>query len=82
MVCACPASQTRKLPGMTRHPSLGAGAAAGSLAWLYGIAVARAAVGLLGLRRRDLGDLGPSHGGGLVHDFLVDYLRIGQDPSR
>jgi ABC-type Fe3+/spermidine/putrescine transport system ATPase subunit len=31
---------------------------------------------LLGLHRRDLGDLGPSYRGGRLHDWLVDYLQI------
>ncbi|HUB21241.1 MAG TPA: ABC transporter permease [Streptosporangiaceae bacterium] len=46
-----PFTQVPKLPGgtFTAEP----------LAWLTGVAVALTAAGLLGLRRRDLGDLGP-----------------------
>ena len=44
--------------------------------WLCAAAVAFALAGLRGLRRRDLGDLGPSYGGGRFHDWLVDYLQI------
>jgi ABC-2 type transport system permease protein len=69
-----PFTQVPKLPGGS--------VAAQPLVWLCGIAVALAAVGLLGLRRRDLGDLGPSHGGGRVHDWLVNYLRIDQNLGR
>jgi ABC-2 type transport system permease protein len=66
-----PFTQTPKLPGGS--------VAAAPLIWLCGIAVALAAAGLAGLRRRDLGDLGPSFRGGRVHDWLVDYFRPGQD---
>jgi ABC-2 type transport system permease protein len=66
----------------TQVPKLGATVAAEPLAWLCGIAVAFGAAGLGGLRRRDLGDLGPSYRGGRVHDWLVDYLQISQNASR
>jgi hypothetical protein len=66
----------------TQVPKLGATVTAEPLAWLCGIAVAFGAAGLGGLRRRDLGDLGPSYRGGRVHDWLVDYLQISQNASR
>ena len=71
-----PFTQTPKLPGGP--------VAAVSLVWLCGVAVALAAAGLLGLRRRDLGDLGPSYRSyrGRIHDYLVDYLQLDQDASR
>ena len=71
-----PFTQTPKLPG-------GAVTAA-PLVWLCGIAVALAAAGLLGLRRRDLGDLGPSYRSyhGRIHDYLVDYLQLDQNAGR
>jgi ABC-2 type transport system permease protein len=68
-----PFTQIPKLPGGT--------VSAQPLAWLCGIAVALGAAGLFGLRRRDLGDLGPSFGGGRVHGWLSDYLQIGQQPG-
>jgi ABC-2 type transport system permease protein len=70
------------LSPFTQVPKLGAAVAAGPLAWLCGIAVALGVAGLAGLRRRDLGDLGPFHGGGHMHDWLVDYLQIGQNLGR
>ena len=69
-----PFTQAPKLPGGS--------VAAAPLAGLCGVAVALGVAGLLGLHRRDLGDLGPSYGGGRLHDWLVDYLQIGQDPGR
>ena len=68
-----PFTQIPKLPGGT--------VTAEPLAWLCGIAVALGAVGLLGLRRRGLGDLGASFRGGRVHDWLAGYLQIGQQPG-
>ena len=69
-----PFTQTPKLPGGP--------VAAVPLVWLCGVAVALAAAGLLGLRRRDLGDLGPSYRGGRIHDYLVNYLQLDQNASR
>jgi ABC-2 type transport system permease protein len=71
-----PFTQTPKLPGGP--------VAAAPLVWLCGVAVALAVAGLLGLRRRDLGDLGPSYRSyrGRIHDYLVDYLQLDQDASR
>jgi ABC-2 type transport system permease protein len=48
-----PFTQAPKLPGGS--------VTAAPLVWVCGLAVALAAAGLLGLRRRDLGDLGPSY---------------------
>jgi ABC-2 type transport system permease protein len=73
------------LSPFTEIPKLPGGpVTAAPLAWLCGIAVALAAVGLLGLRRRDLGDLGPSYRSyrGRIHDYLVDYLQLDQNASR
>src|SRR5271165_3991814 len=71
-----PFTQTPKLPGGP--------VAAVPLVWLCGVAVALAVAGLLGLRRRDVGDLGPSYRSyrGRIHDYLVDYLQLDQDASR
>jgi ABC-2 type transport system permease protein len=68
-----PFTQIPKLPGGT--------VSAGPLAWLCGIAVALGAVGLFGLRRRDLGDLGTSFRGRRVYRWLADYLQVGQQPG-
>jgi len=72
MLDLSPFTQTPKLPGgpVTAAPLL----------WPCAIALALGAAGLLGLRRRDFGDLGPSHGGGRLHDRLVDYLQL-RDPA-
>ena len=69
-----PFTQTPKLPGGP--------VAAAPLAWLCGLAVALGVAGLLGLRRRDVGDLGPSYRGGRLHDWLIDYLQVSQNRSR
>ena len=45
------------------------------LLWLCGIAVALSVAGLAGLRRRDIGDLGPSRLTGRVLDQLADYVQ-------
>jgi ABC-2 type transport system permease protein len=61
----------------TQIPRLpGGSVAAAPVIWLCGIAVASGLAGLLGLGRRDLGDLGPFYRGGRVHDWLVGYLQI------
>jgi len=49
-----PFTQTPRLPGGP--------VAAGPLLWLCAVAAALGTAGLLGLRRRDVGDLGPFHG--------------------
>ena len=72
MLDLSPFTQTPRLPGgpVTAAPLL----------WPCAIALALGAAGLLGLRRRDFGDLGPSYGGGRLHDWLVDYLQP-RDPA-
>jgi ABC-2 type transport system permease protein len=62
-----PFTWTPKLPGGT--------VSAEPLSWLCAVALALSVTGLLGLRRRDLGDLGPSRLTGPVRDWLADYIR-------
>ena len=69
-----PFTQTPKLPG--------AAVSAGPLLWLCGIALAMSAAGLIGLRRRDLGDLGPAGLAGPVRDWLADYVRESAELSQ
>jgi hypothetical protein len=69
-----PFTQTPKLPG--------AAVSAGPLLWLCGIALAMSAAGLMGLRRRDLGDLGPVGLAGPVHAWLADYVRESAELSQ
>ena len=64
MMNISPFTQTPKLPGGT--------VVAEPLLWLCGIALALSLTGLAGLRRRDLGDLGPSCLTGPVRDWLAD----------
>ena len=69
-----PFTQTPKLPG--------AAVSAGPLLWLCGIALALGTAGLAGLRRRDIGDLGPT---GIVRplfDGLADYIRESNEISQ
>jgi ABC-2 type transport system permease protein len=70
MMNISPFTQTPKLPG--------AAVSAEPLLWLGGIALALSLAGLVGLRRRDLGDLGPT---GLVRP-LADYVRESNEISR
>jgi ABC-2 type transport system permease protein len=70
MMNISPFTQTPKLPG--------AAVSAEPLLWLGGIALALSLAGLAGLRRRDLGDLGPT---GLVRP-LADYVRESNEISR
>ena len=67
MMDISPFTQTPKLPGGT--------VPAEPLLWLCGIAVALSVAGLAGLRRRDIGDLGPSGLTGRVLDRLADYVQ-------
>ena len=67
MMDISPFTQTPKLPGGT--------VPAEPLLWLCGIAVALSVAGLAGLRRRDIGDLGPSRLTGRVLDSLADYVQ-------
>jgi hypothetical protein len=74
MMGISPFTQTPKLPG--------AAVPAGPLLRLFGIALALGLAGLAGLRRRDIGDLGPT---GLVRplfDGLADYIRESNEISQ
>ena len=72
MMDISPFTQIPKLPGGT--------VSAEPLLWLCAIALAISTAGLAGLRRRDLGDLGPSRPGGAIRDRIVAYASF--DPSR
>ena len=74
MMDISPFTQTPKLPGGT--------APAQPLLWLCGIALALTVTGLAGLRRRDLGDLGPSRLTSRVLDRLADYAQEGNQISQ
>jgi len=52
------------------------------LLWLCVAALAIATAGLAGLRRRDLGDLGPSRPVAAVRDRIAAYARDDYGPSR
>jgi hypothetical protein len=67
MMDISPFTQTPKLPGgpVPAEPLL----------WLGGIALTLTVTGLVGLRRRDLGDLGPSPLTRRVLDRLGDYVQ-------
>jgi len=52
------------------------------LVWLCAVALVLGAVGLVGMRRRDVGDLGPSRLVGAVRDRIVEYARESQALSR
>ena len=69
-----PFTQTPKLPGVT--------VSAGPLLWLCGIALALSTAGLAGLRRRDIGDLGPTSLIRPGHDWLADYIRESNEISQ
>ena len=60
----------------------GAAVPAEPLIWLCGIALALSAAGLAGLRRRDLGDLGPAGLAAPVRDWLADYVRQSNEISQ
>jgi ABC-2 type transport system permease protein len=72
MMDISPFSQTPKLPGapVTTEPLL----------WLCGIALALTTLGLVGLRRRDIGDLGPTGIGRPFWDWLADYIAESKQP--
>jgi hypothetical protein len=72
MMDISPFAQIPKLPGGT--------VSAEPLVWLGAIALTISAVGLAGLRRRDLGDLGPSGQVGAIRDRLVAYASF--EPSQ
>jgi ABC-2 type transport system permease protein len=73
MMDVSPFTQTPKLPG--------AAVPAEPLLWLCAIALALTTAGLAGLRRRDLGDLGPSGAARPVRDWLADYVRESNEIS-
>ena len=72
MMDISPFTQIPKLPGGT--------VSAEPLIWLCAIALTISTVGLVGLRRRDLGDLGPSRPVGAIRDRIVAYASF--DPSQ
>jgi ABC-2 type transport system permease protein len=74
MMDISPFSQTPKLPG--------AAVSAGPLIWLCAIALGLATAGLAGLRRRDLGDLGPTGLARPVRDWLAEYVRESNEISQ
>jgi hypothetical protein len=69
-----PFTQIPKLPGGT--------VSAQPLLWLCAIALTISTVGLTGLRRRDLGDLGPSRPVSALRDRIVAYARESLEPSQ
>jgi ABC-2 type transport system permease protein len=74
MMNISPFTQTPKLPGVA--------VSAGPLFWLCGIALALSALGLAGLRRREIGDLGPTAFVRPVRDWLANYIRESAELSR
>ena len=66
MMDISPFTQIPKLPGGT--------APAAPLLWLSAVALTISTAGLIGLRHRDFGDLGPSRPVGAVRDRIVDSL--------
>jgi ABC-2 type transport system permease protein len=68
-----PFTQTPKLPGgpVPAEPLL----------WLCAVVLTFSAAGLAGLRRRDLGDLGPSRPVGAIGDRIVAYAADGGENS-
>lgn len=73
MMDISPFTQTPKLPGGT--------VSAQPLMWLCGIALALTMVGLTGLRRRDLGDLGPSRLVFAALSPLAEYVRESKEAA-
>jgi putative exporter of polyketide antibiotics len=61
-------------------PKLSGTVSAASLLWLCAVALTIGAAGLIGLRHRDLGDLGPSRPVGAVRDRIVAYASF--EPSQ
>jgi ABC-2 type transport system permease protein len=74
MMDISPFTHIPKLPGGT--------VTAEPLLWLCGIALAIGAVGLAGLRRRDLGDLGPSRPVSAILERIFAYTREDYGPSQ
>jgi ABC-2 type transport system permease protein len=69
-----PFTQIPKLPGGT--------VSAQPLLWLCAVALTISTIGLVGLRRRDLGDLGPSRPVGALSDWIVGHARNSFEPPR
>jgi ABC-2 type transport system permease protein len=69
-----PFTQIPKLPGGT--------VPAQPLLWPCAVALAMTVAGLAGLRRRDLGDLGPSRPVGAVRDRIIAYASESSEPSQ
>jgi ABC-2 type transport system permease protein len=69
-----PFAQIPKLPGGT--------VSVPPLLWLCAVALTISAIGLVGLRRRDLGDLGPFRPSGAVRERIAAYVREDFGPSR
>jgi ABC-2 type transport system permease protein len=69
-----PFTQIPKLPGGTLS--------AAPLFWLGAVTLTISVIGLLGLRRRDLGDLGPSRPVGALRDRIVAYANQGTASSQ
>ena len=67
-----PFTQIPKLPGGT--------VSAEPLIWLTAVALTISTAGLAGLRRRDVGDLGPSRLVGAIRDRIAAYASF--DPSQ
>jgi hypothetical protein len=72
MMDISPFTQIPKLPGGT--------VSAEPLIWLTAVALTISTAGLAGLRRRDLGDLGPSRLVGAIRDRIAAYASF--DPSQ
>jgi len=72
MMDISPFTQVPKLPGGT--------VSAASLLWLGAVALTISAAGLIGLRHRDIGDVGPSRPVSAVRDRILAYASF--DPSR
>ena len=64
----------------TQVPKLGGTVSAAPLLWLCAVALTISAAGLIGLRHRDLGDLGPYRPVRAVRDRIV--VSASFDPSR
>jgi ABC-2 type transport system permease protein len=72
MMDISPFTQIPRLPGGT--------VSAAPLLWLCAVALTISTAGLIGLRHRDLGDLGPSRPVSAVRDRIVGYASF--EPSR
>jgi len=74
MMDISPFTQIPKLPGAT--------VSAQPVLWLCAVALTMGTVGLAGLRRRDLGDLGPSRPVGALRDRIIAYARESAELSK